>query len=131
MIDPKDLRETPPTYRRGAELKGVKVDIDAVLRLDEQRVAAQQEFEKYRSEQNEASKSIGQLKDPAEKKAAIARMAEIKPNIKSAEERMKAAEAERDVLLLQIPQPPGRGRAGREGRRGQRRALQVGRTAEV
>jgi seryl-tRNA synthetase len=106
MVDLKDLREDPQRYRRGAELKGVTVDIDAVLRADEKRIAAQQEFEKYRSEQNEASKSIGQLKDPAEKKAAIARMAEIKPNIKAAEERMKAAEAERDVLLLQIPQPP-------------------------
>jgi seryl-tRNA synthetase len=106
MIDLKDLREKSERYRRGAELKGVKVDIDAVLRADEKRIAAQQEFEKYRSEQNEASKSIGQLKDPAEKKAAIARMAELKPNIKAAEERMKAAEAERDVLLLQVPQPP-------------------------
>src|SRR5271155_2750182 len=106
MIDFKDLREDPERYRRGAALKGVTVDIEKALRADEQRVAAQQEFEKYRSEQNEASKSIGQLKDPAEKKAAIARMAEIKPNIKAADERMRAAEAERDVLLLQIPQPP-------------------------
>jgi seryl-tRNA synthetase len=106
MIDLKDLREDPERYRRGAQLKGVKVDIDAVLRADEMRIAAQQEFEKYRSEQNEASKAIGSLKDPGQKKAAIARVAEIKPNIKAAEERMKAAEADRDVLLLQIPQPP-------------------------
>jgi seryl-tRNA synthetase len=106
MIDLKDLRENPQRYRRGAELKGVRVDIDAVLRADEQRIAAQQEFERYRTEQNEASKAIGSLKDPAQKKSAIARVAEIKPNIKAADERMKAAEAQRDVLLLQVPQPP-------------------------
>ena len=43
MIDLKDLREDPQRYRRGAELKGVKVDIDAVLRADETRIASQQE----------------------------------------------------------------------------------------
>ena len=37
MIDLKDLRENPEKYRRGAELKSVKVDMDAILRLDEQR----------------------------------------------------------------------------------------------
>ena len=78
MIDPKDLRENPEKYRRGAELKGVRVDVDAILRLEEQRIASQKEFEKYRSEQNEASKEIGRLKDPAQKQAAIARMGEVK-----------------------------------------------------
>ena len=36
MVDLKDLRENPDKYRRGAELKGVRVDIDAILRIDEQ-----------------------------------------------------------------------------------------------
>ena len=70
MVDLKDLRENPEKYRRGAELKGVRVDIDAILRLDEQRLAAQKEFEKLRAEQNEAGKQIGKLKDAAEKQAA-------------------------------------------------------------
>jgi seryl-tRNA synthetase len=106
MIDVKDLREFPDKYRRGAQLKGVSVDIDAVLSLDEQRLRAQQEFERARSEQNEASKTIGKLKDPAEKKAAIEKVAGLKEVVKSSEERSKALEAKLQPLLMQIPQPP-------------------------
>ena len=106
MVDLKDLRENPGKYRKGAELKGVKVDIDGLVRADEQRVAAQKEFEKYRSEQNEASKQIGKLKDASEKQAAIARVADLKTKVKDAEERFKSAEASVNSLLLQVPQPP-------------------------
>src|SRR5438034_10679749 len=78
MIELKDLRENPDKYRRGAQLKGVHVDIDAILRLESERVSAQREFEQFRSQQNEASKEIGKLKDPEGKKDAIARMGEVK-----------------------------------------------------
>ncbi len=106
MIDLKDLRENPEKYRRGAQLKNMRVDIDAVMKLDEQRSTAQREFEQLRAEQNEASKSIGRLKDPAEKQAAVARMGELKAKVKEAEERSKSFDAQLMPLLLQIPQPP-------------------------
>jgi seryl-tRNA synthetase len=106
MIDLKDLRENPDKYRRGAQLKNVAVDIEGILRLDEVRLSAQREFEQFRAEQNEASKSIGKLKDPAEKQKAIAQMGELKGKVKDAEERSKAAEAALMPLLLQVPQPP-------------------------
>jgi seryl-tRNA synthetase len=106
MIDIKDLRENPDKYRRGAQLKGVSVDIEAILSLDEQRLKAQQEFERARAEQNDASKTIGKLKDPAEKQAAIARVAGLKEVVKSSEERSKAAEAQLLPLLWEVPQPP-------------------------
>ena len=106
MIDLKDLRENPDKYRKGAQLKNIAVDIDAILRQDEQRIGAQQQFEKFRSEQNEASKQIGKLKDPAEKQAAIAKVADLKTKVKEAEEQMKQAEAALQPMLLQVPQPP-------------------------
>src|SRR5690348_4243562 len=106
MVDLKDLRENPQKYRRGAELKGVKVDFDALVRADEQRLTAQKEFEKYRSEQNEASKQISRIKDTSEKQAAIGRVGELKTKVKEVEERMKAAEAQVSALVLQVPQPP-------------------------
>jgi seryl-tRNA synthetase len=106
MIDLKDLREHPQKYRRGAEQKNVRVDVDGLLRIDEQRLAAQKEFEKYRSEQNDASKQISKIKDASEKQAAISRMSDLKAKVKDAEERMKAAEAQVNALLLQVPQPP-------------------------
>jgi seryl-tRNA synthetase len=106
MIDLRDFRENPDRYRKAAQLKRMSVDIDAVLRLDAQRLALQQEFERCRAEQNEASKLIGKLRDPAEKQEAIARTGELKSKVKEAEERAKAAEAELEPLLLTLPQPP-------------------------
>jgi seryl-tRNA synthetase len=106
MIDLKDLRENPEKYRQGAKLKNVVVDIDAILSLDEQRLRAQQEFERARSEQNEASKIIGKLKDPVEKKSAIEKVAGLKEIVKASEERAKAADAQLKPLLLMVPQPP-------------------------
>jgi seryl-tRNA synthetase len=106
MVDLKDLREHPDKYRDGAEKKGVRADIDAVLAADEQRIAAQKEFERLKTEQNEASRQIGKAKDAAERDALKAKAAELKPRVKEAEEQMKSAEAELQPLLLQVPQPP-------------------------
>ncbi len=106
MIDLKDLRENPDRYRKGAQLKNVAVDIDLLLRLDEQRSKAQKEFEQLRAEQNKASGEIAKLKDPAEKKSAVARMQALKQKVQAAQERAREAEAELEPLLLSIPQPP-------------------------
>ncbi len=106
MIDIKDLRENPNKYRLGAQLKNMAVDIDAILSLDEQRLKAQQEFERARSEQNQASQVIGKLKDPVEKKVAIEKVAGLKETVKSSDERAKALEAQLLPLLWLVPQPP-------------------------
>lgn len=106
MIDLKDLRENPEKYRKGSALKNITVDIEAILKLDAVRLALQQEFERLRAEQNKASGEIGRLKDPAQKKEAIARVGELKGKVKEAEEKAKVAEAELMPLLLRVPQPP-------------------------
>jgi seryl-tRNA synthetase len=106
MIDLKDLRENPDKYRKAVELKRMNVDIAAVLDVDARCLSAQQEFERLRAEQNEASKQIGKLKDPAAKQEAIARVGALKGQVKEAEDRWKAAQGQLDPLLLQLPQPP-------------------------
>lgn len=106
MIDIKDLRENPEKYRKAAELKRMTVDVPAALDVDSRCLAAQQEFERLRAEQNEASKQIGRLKDPIAKKEAIAKVGALKVQVKEAEERWKSAEAQLVPLLLQLPQVP-------------------------
>ncbi|HWP39520.1 MAG TPA: serine--tRNA ligase [Tepidisphaeraceae bacterium] len=106
MIDLKDLRENPDKYRKAVELKRMSVDVAAVLDVDARCLAAQQEYERLRAEQNEASKQIGKLKDPAAKQQAIAKVASLKAQVKQAEERWQSAEAQLLPLLLQMPQPP-------------------------
>ncbi len=106
MVDLKDLRENPERYRRGAELKGVEVDIESILRLEADRVAAQREFETLRAEQNEAGKAVAKIKEASQKQPAIAKLAELKARVKDAEERARSAELALAPLLLQVPQPP-------------------------
>jgi seryl-tRNA synthetase len=106
MIDLKDLRENPDKFRRGAVMKNIPADIDAILELDGRRLRAQQEHDALRAKQNEASKLIGQMKDPEQRKAAIAAMAEVKTGVETARKQQDELQKELDVLLLQVPQPP-------------------------
>jgi seryl-tRNA synthetase len=106
MIDIKDLRDNPEKYRRGAELKNVSVNIAAVLDLDGQCLRAQQDFDRLKAEQNDLSRQIGKAKDPQERETIKAKAGAMKPQIQELEQKRKTAEAARDQLLLQIPQPP-------------------------
>jgi seryl-tRNA synthetase len=106
MIDIKDLRENPEKYRRGAELKNVAVNIPAFLDLDGQCLRAQLDFDRLRAEQNELSRQIGKAKSPEERESIKTKAAVMKPQLQELEQQRKTAEASRDQLLLQIPQPP-------------------------
>ena len=92
MIDLKDFRENSDKYRRAAELKRVNVDVHHVLHLDAERLRSQQAFERLRAEQNESSKRIAALKDVTARQAAIARVADLKVQVKEAEDRTKTIE---------------------------------------
>ena len=123
MIDVKDLRERPDKYREGARLKGVTVDIDRLLALDEQRRSLTTEQEALRAEQKKLAKEsgpqlgklMGQLKAAegdnrdhlAEQIEAIkSRPQALKTQIQSLEEQARDVGAEYDALLLQVPLPP-------------------------
>jgi seryl-tRNA synthetase len=106
MIDLKDFRENPQKYAKAAQLKRMSVDVEAILRLAAQVTSSQQEFEKLRTEQNEASKEIGRLKDQSAKLEAIAKVGALKKQVKEAEDRWKADESQLKPLLLALPMPP-------------------------
>ena len=59
MIDLKRLRADPERFKRGARDKGVDVDIERLLKLDEQRRTLIAEQETKRAEQKKLSKEIG------------------------------------------------------------------------
>jgi seryl-tRNA synthetase len=106
MIDLKDFRENPDNYRRAVALKRISVDVDHVLRLDAERLASRQAFERLRAEQNELSRQIAGLTDLIARQAAIARVADLKRRVKEAEDRTTAIELALLPLLLSLPQPP-------------------------
>ena len=120
MLDMKFIRENPEAVKRGAELKGMKVDVDRVVALDAQKRAVQSKLQELLTEQNKASKEMGPLmgqlkkeQDPAKKAeldqkiaALKERPAAIKHETAGLEEQLKAMEPELEALLLTIPQPP-------------------------
>ena len=83
--------------------------IEEILRLDEQRRAAQVKADECASEMNILSKSIGQLMKEGKKDeaaAAKARTGELKENGKKYADERKAAEDRIQELLLLIPNTP-------------------------
>ncbi len=123
MIDLKALREDPQRFKDGCAKKNYAVDIDELLKLDEQRRSLQSEQEALRSEQKKLSKDtgpkigqlMGQLKgaSDADKPSIEAQIAEIKEapaklkdQITALDEQISQVEPKLNELLLAIPLPP-------------------------
>ena len=104
MIDIKLIRENPEKYKQAAVDKHFTVDIDRLLAVDAELKSARQEMQEARTGQNEAGKQIAKLQGE-EKQAAIARMGELKSQVKTASEKIEALEPELENLMLTIPQP--------------------------
>lgn len=123
MIDLKALREDPERFRIGAKRKGVDVDIDRIIALDEARRKVVTAQEQARAEQNRISKESGpeigklsgQLKKAAEgERAAIeakiadlkARPSELAKQVAELGKEIEALEPELNALLMRVPLPP-------------------------
>ncbi|MBX3406380.1 MAG: serine--tRNA ligase [Phycisphaeraceae bacterium] len=123
MIDLRDLRENPDKYRRGCELKGMRVDIDHLLELDAQRRALATEQENLRAQQRTIEKELGpqigklagQIKKAAEGERASleaeldalkARPAALKEKIHALETRLALLDPDLQAILLTVPLPP-------------------------
>lgn len=123
MIDMKQLRDNPARFALGAKAKGIPVDVERLVALDEEKRRIQTECERLRADQGRIEKEIGpQLgklkgmlkgKHGEEAKTIEAHIAELaaKPAaLKAAVQELSAklAELEPQVLelALQVPIPP-------------------------
>jgi seryl-tRNA synthetase len=105
MIDLQDLRQRPDAYKDAAKKKRVKVDIDAFLKLDEERRGLIKEVEDMRAKKNAVSKAVPAMKGD-EKKKKIAEMKKLDGEFKEREARLNAAEKEWNDLQLMLPAIP-------------------------
>jgi seryl-tRNA synthetase len=69
MLDIRFIRENKELVQAGAQKKHISIDIDALLALDDKRVALLQKVEEMRARQNVVSDQIGVLKAKGEGKA--------------------------------------------------------------
>ncbi len=125
MIDIKLLRQDPDAFRRAAESKRIRCDIDAVLAVDDRRRAAQQELDQLKYRQNEIGGQIALYRNPKSKwyQQALAagrseaelreegqRLVELstqlKEQVRKLEDEFRLADEELDRALLTLPQLP-------------------------
>ncbi len=107
MHDIRVIRERLDELRAALRARGAEVDVDAIARLDAERRQALTEAEALKNERNVVSKEIGAQRkagqDTAARQAAVRALGE---RIAALDEAARRAEAERDALLLRVPNIP-------------------------
>jgi len=72
MLDIAFIRQHADLVKEAARKKHMTVDVDALLHLDEQRIALQQEIDTLREKQNNVSKQIPDITDDEQKTQLVA-----------------------------------------------------------
>jgi seryl-tRNA synthetase len=107
MLDIKFIRENQDLVKQAIRNRAVKIDIDAVIKIDDIRRRALNEFEDLAAQRNKANDQIGVLlKEKKDAKAKISSMKEISRRIGELEAQIKEQEIELNKLLLNIPNVP-------------------------
>jgi len=105
VLDLRFIRREPDAVRAAAAKKHVEVDVDAILRLDEELRARGQRIDELRAEQNRSGKQMAAA-SPEERKDLKGRLTELKRELSELEELDKGQRSELDRLLLTVPNIP-------------------------
>lgn len=105
MLDIKFIRENAEEVKKAIAKKHVKLDLDRLLELDEQRRALLKETEDLRATQNKANEEIVKAAS-ADKKKLIAEMKVVSTKISELKDKSAAIEDEYQDLLWRVPQVP-------------------------
>src|SRR4051812_7882372 len=94
MIDIKRLREEPEAFKESARLRGLKVDVDAALRIDADRLKTIGRVEELRSKLNVKGKPTSEQLDELQKQ---------KSELEPLERKLTTIETALNVALSEIP----------------------------
>jgi len=104
MIDINLIREKPDLYIQAAKNKRIDADIPRLLEIDNRLRDIKARLQEIATEKNRVGKSIPKLSG-AEKEAALANMAALKPEQEQLEQETKTLQPQFDALVLEVPQP--------------------------
>ncbi|MBI2602847.1 MAG: serine--tRNA ligase [Deltaproteobacteria bacterium] len=105
MLDIKVIRKNPQLIQKGNNAKGFKVDVDKILRLDDEIRPLQQDWENSQALRNKLSREIAQA-SPAEREKLKREVLSIKEKMEDLESQLKEKKAILQERLLEIAQPP-------------------------
>ncbi|MDD5464893.1 MAG: serine--tRNA ligase [Candidatus Omnitrophica bacterium] len=104
MLDIKFIRENQELVKNSIKNRALKIDIDGLIKIDDERRKALAEFEELASKRNKANDEIGVLlKEKKDAKSKISSMKEISKRIGELEAQIKEKEGQLNKLLLNIP----------------------------
>ncbi len=109
MLDIKEIRENPELTRQRVETKNVKIDIDALLALDDRRKNLSKETDDMKFRRNTASQIISSKKRNKEDASAeIADMQILSAKIKENDAELATIQLDLKTKLLAIPNYPSK-----------------------
>ncbi|MDH4380073.1 MAG: serine--tRNA ligase [Vampirovibrionales bacterium] len=107
MLDIRWIRQDAEAVNAGLKRRSLHLSVDAIVALDNQRLALLQEEETLRSQRNALSKEVGQRKSKGENADELmAQTKAIAERIKILEADKDALEVQQNALLLDIPNIP-------------------------
>ncbi|MBX2861380.1 MAG: serine--tRNA ligase [Vampirovibrio sp.] len=107
MLDIKRIRENLQEVNQALQKRDPNLSVDAIIEIDASRRQLLQEEEALRSQRNELTKEIGQLKKEGQNTDQIQQDTKaIADKIKSLDDRKSLLEKDQQVLLLDLPNTP-------------------------
>jgi len=104
MLDIKYLRQNIEVVRSKMAARGQSIDFDRFTSLESERRDLLMAVETLRSERNNVSKEIGDLKKKkADASSLIARMSDVSAKIKELDERLRITEEELNAFIMTVP----------------------------
>jgi len=106
MLDINFIRDNLEIVKDAAKKKYMKVDLDALMRLDEERRQKSQIVDSLRAEQNAVSKNVATAETSEIRQQLITEMRGLKSDLQKHEEDLKKIMQEWKTIMLQVPNVP-------------------------
>jgi seryl-tRNA synthetase len=106
MLDIKFIRENLDIVKMAAQKKKITIDLDHLVKVDEERRTLMQTLETKRAEQNKISEGIPQMTDAALRQELIISLQGLKAEMQTIEESLKPVMETWHALMLQVPNVP-------------------------
>jgi seryl-tRNA synthetase len=103
MLDIKFIREHKQEVAEAVIRKNVKLNIEALLGVDDQRIKLMQEIEELNSLKNDINDLIKQAQDETEREEVIEKGKEIKVKLEEKEPRYREVKQMFDAYMAQVP----------------------------
>jgi seryl-tRNA synthetase len=103
MLDIKFIRENQEVIKKAAENKGVDLNVEELLEMDEKRKELLQKIEELNSMKNDINDLMKEAKTEEEKKEIIEKAKDIKEKAAKAEAEYKSVRNIFDLLMVRVP----------------------------